>query len=414
MTRIYRFELEHYSQSKIKPKYAAEIMPMMSKKVIKISGDLLIIAQDFKTLTTVLLKSSDFENACNEVVRTSTTVGEELRRVMTLLLQDTHERIKLVSQESTSYSKELADSETAMKNALSAFGEFDGKKVLPVEDAKEAVATPTQTPEPTQNPSRNLLEENPVSDTTPTPSRNLLEDESGFDPYSISSKNKRGEDAYIDNPLGIPYYRQFDPRWNNLIAKNGKNFGSFSCGYTGLAMLASGATGTEITPPQIFEYLKGQVDSDGDGKYDTFIDRNGDGRKNRGDSLSELGKSEGLATWAVRDKGFQDNFGIVATQISTSDIQKSLDDGVGVLVSTQHHYVTIIPSYNTYVDNKGETHTCAICYDSAYDYNTKEGTSVKSLGLNKSDNLGAFGRAFQIMSPEKAATLTYETYKPIQ
>ena len=411
MTRIVSFELEHYSQSKIKPTSVAKYMPIMSEKVIKISGDLLIIAQDFKTLTSILLKSSDFETACNKVVETSTTIGEELRRIMTLLLKDTYERIKLVSQESNSYSKELADSETSMKKALEAFGEFDGKKVLPVGDEKKPVDTSTQTQE-----YRNLLENQNISET-PTPpleNRNLLEDESCYDPYSISSKNKYGEYMYIDNPLGIPYFSQFDPRWNNLIAENGKNFGSFSCGYTGLAMLVSGATGTEITPPQIFEYLKAQVDSDGDGKYDTFIDRNGDGRKTRRDSISELGKSEGLATWAVKDKGFQENFGIVATEIYTSDIQKSLDDGVGVLVSTRHHYVTIIPSNDTYVDKKGETHTCAICYDTAYDYNTKQGTSIRSLGLNSSDNLGSFGRAFQIMSSEKAATLTYETYRPIK
>ena len=45
---------------------------------------------------------------------------------------------------------------------------------------------------------------------------------------------------------------------------------------------------------------------------------------------------------------------------------------------------------------------------------TKQGTSIRSLGLNSSDNLGSFGRAFQIMSPEKAATLTYKTYDPIK
>ena len=60
MTRIVSFELEHYSQSKIKPTSAAKFMPIMSEKVIKISGDLLIIAKDFKTLTSILLKSSDF------------------------------------------------------------------------------------------------------------------------------------------------------------------------------------------------------------------------------------------------------------------------------------------------------------------------------------------------------------------
>jgi len=54
-----------------------------------------------------------------------------------------------------------------------------------------------------------------------------------------------------DNPLGIPYYNQCDPRWTNY-----KNYNScgLACGFVSIAMAVSGITNnTNITPITIFD-----------------------------------------------------------------------------------------------------------------------------------------------------------------
>ena len=165
--KIKNFIVKNEEKTSIKPGTAARYIPYLSENVINISALTLEISQEFKGLTTYYIKSSDFIDACNRVVNTSNAIGEELRASMLKLIEDTHDRIKKVSQESKGYTQELQDAETAMRNTLQAFGLFDGKKVSPVGET-QASDTPEPTPTPAPNPE-------PPKQTTPAPDNTQTE-----------------------------------------------------------------------------------------------------------------------------------------------------------------------------------------------------------------------------------------------
>ncbi|MCI5790234.1 MAG: hypothetical protein MR031_06060 [Tenericutes bacterium] len=198
----------------------------------------------------------------------------------------------------------------------------------------------------------------------------LIEVLASFNPEDISTHGKNG---YIDNLLNIPYYMQTDARWANYRAMSGQRFGAYGCGYTSLAMILCGLKRDKnITPRTVNDYLKAQIDTNGDGYADAFVDLNNDGRADLYDALSRRSEGDGLLQSAILNSRFQQHYGVNVEQVHVRDLQHIMDQGRPCLIGTPGHYVMVTPGNKTYTDANGNVHRTTIVYDPYYPDNTKE------------------------------------------
>lgn len=397
--RIMAFELEHYSNSAFKPKLALNQIPSMSKEVINITTDLLEIAEEFKTLTTYYMKSSDFLYQCRDIITATINLSELLRTFLTELLDDTMERINTIDKNSKDFTEDIAAVAESLTKSLSAIDSLKGiNDNFAKSNAKFLETLPA-------NP-------NGQTSTIVVPSPN----QANFDAASVSSQEgiypnaKKGEPWYRDNTINAPYFSQNDPRWAGKQSKNDQMFGDFGCGYSSLAALTSAESGKLVTPIEMFEYLSATKDTDKDGKYDSFIDFNNDGVENEKDPISY--RSDGkdaMKLESLYDSRFQEKYGVVANQIHISDGDKSINDGVGIILTSGPHYISVVPSTETYVKPNGEVQRKSVVYDSYHPENNLIVDSVEDAAALLTDR----GQAHQIMSPEKAASIDYSKYRVI-
>ena len=80
--RIYNFELETYSKTKIKLKESIKKFPVLSSGVVDVSNIMLELIREIDGLTTLNLVSSDFADQAKEIVKTGELVGELLRSIL--------------------------------------------------------------------------------------------------------------------------------------------------------------------------------------------------------------------------------------------------------------------------------------------------------------------------------------------
>lgn len=460
--RIKNFIVEQYEKSCFKPNRAVPKIEALSTGVVDITADVILIAEEFKSLTTGQLKSSDFVQQCNNVYDISEQISEALKSDMTSLLNDTLTRIQTIELNDQQYASEIAEAEAALNKSLGIISGLETIKAssgssTPTPEVAPTPApttvtpdssdsdTPTasannidiegKTPEPTATPKPTPTAEDTIfgaakdflngdasaariSDAAGLINSGVVETavrgslggfESSYDPASISTDNGK----YMDNLLGIPLLMQNDPRWAKNKAMSGQDFSAFACGYSSLAMLLSGATGKEIYPPDVISAMKAQVDTNGDGRLDSYIDMNGDGVANVYDAMSFKNGGDGLVTSAITKPEFKNYYGVETNQIHIGEVQKSIDDGVGCLMTTPNHYVPIIPGNNTYVGNDGQTHRTMICLDPYYPQNIKEVTNLNDLNISNTCG-GGFGQAWQVMSQDQASTFDFGSYRPIK
>ena len=134
-----------------------------------------------------------------------------------------------------------------------------------------------------------------------------------------------GNSDTINNSLGLPYYNQCDSRWSTITYDTGgATLCKSSCGYTSLAMVASGLShNNNINPYTVVKDIRGLSDGQ---------------KSNRGygaASTSELTNSKYLIKYGIR-----------ATNINTNNIVNNLQNGHPIIVLVPGHYITLSISNN--------------------------------------------------------------------
>ena len=115
------FEVEESEKTKLKIASSLRQIPLLQEDVINVCNTTNAITEDFYTLTINNMHSSDFVNACRDVVKTSELITSYLKDCMKEILLDTQARIEAVSDNSQAYKDDLALSQAAIASALSAF-----------------------------------------------------------------------------------------------------------------------------------------------------------------------------------------------------------------------------------------------------------------------------------------------------
>ena len=247
--KIYNFELETYSKTKIKLKSSINKIPELGEETVNISNIMLELIREIDSLTTLNLVSSDFVDDAKEIAKTGTLVAELLRSIMASLLDDTLSRIREVCGISESYANDLAEAELNYKtvlDSLSGYKKADTNATLPESD------TPA-----------------PVAEEVPAQPRNLLEDPPVGDDTTVTANNNGGK---VSNPNAIvdpdydydkhadlgfshkPIYTQFEfgePYSNSTIQKSG-------CGITCIAEYLTNNKSL-VTPADIAAKYRGDT-----------------------------------------------------------------------------------------------------------------------------------------------------------
>ena len=155
--RIYNFELETYSKTKIKLKESIKKFPVLSSGVVDVSNIMLELIREIDGLTTLNLVSSDFADQAKEIVKTGELVGELLRSILISLLDDTMSRIREICSISEAYADTLANAETEYNSVLDALSGYK-KSETPVSETSTSPVQSTDTLDVPVSTNRNLLE----------------------------------------------------------------------------------------------------------------------------------------------------------------------------------------------------------------------------------------------------------------
>lgn len=134
-----------------------------------------------------------------------------------------------------------------------------------------------------------------------------------------------GASGSVANALNIPYYNQCDNRWGNITYDTGgATLCSSSCGYTSLAMVASGLSrNSSINPYTIIKDIRGIKDG---------------GMTSRGYGAA--------STHELTSSKYLSKYGIKAAEVGRSGIMASLRNGNPVIALVPGHYITLSKSSN--------------------------------------------------------------------
>ena len=119
-SRITSFEVETYSKSRFKPSSCVSRIESLQNGVITICDQLSSVNDTFSQLVLNELKSSDFQDEAENILRLTSLMTDSLKSIMTKLLEDTLERIEKVMGEDSSFAQELAEAKSKFENALNA------------------------------------------------------------------------------------------------------------------------------------------------------------------------------------------------------------------------------------------------------------------------------------------------------
>ncbi len=139
--------------------------------------------------------------------------------------------------------------------------------------------------------------------------------------------------GYVINPLGVPYYNQCDPRWGSYVydrtSSNESTLCTSACGYTSLAMVASGLNhDLTLNPLEVLKFYRGDtITSRG---YGAISDAN----------LRDADKLKGLNLKPEVLFGRSDYM----SEEKKQKVMKAINEGKPVVLLSPGHYVTLVPN----------------------------------------------------------------------
>ena len=232
--RINNFEVENYEKTRLKIKSTYTAIPKITDGVVSINDKLVEITDDFKVLTTEQLTSSDFVNSCTEITVTSYNIAEALKTSMTLLMNDTFDRIKKVEDNSQAYKDDLAESENAIKNSLEKIsGLKDIDVSQPSMDGGNGAGSASNTS--SENEGLSVASEEPVTET-PSSVENTSAGDENTSLDSGEQRNLLDESSSDTSSTGL------DPQRNLL---DGATDANSSATYDSRAVTGELSPGTE-------------------------------------------------------------------------------------------------------------------------------------------------------------------------
>lgn len=154
MSKIKNFVVQDYDKTRLIVKRATLRVPMLLDGTTKIDASLKDIASDFKRLTTEELKASDFYNQADQVITATVNIGDALREKMNLLLNDTLERILLISDNSQAFALDLEEAQNVFGKSMDTIAGLGSSTVSTI-----AADLGTKNIEPTSEPTSESNEE---------------------------------------------------------------------------------------------------------------------------------------------------------------------------------------------------------------------------------------------------------------